>query len=112
MTTINAPVLHQYEIIADISGKMLAQARHNNWGAVIELGQHYFEAVEQLRQHAPLTPDNRAARKALLTKILDDDAHIRNLAAPELARLGALIGSAKRQQAVLETYSAPAKLES
>lgn len=112
MTTTSAPVLRQYEIIADISGKMLSQALSNNWNAVIELGQHYYEAVEQLRQFVPLDHDDRIARKSLLTKILDDDARIRNLATPELARLGVLIGNMKRHQAVLETYCAPAKIES
>ena len=111
MTTTSVPILRQYEIIADISGHMLQQARSNNWDTVIELSKNYYEAVEQLRSYAPLDQSDRIARHSLLTKILDDDARIRDLASPELRRLGAMLGNMKRHQAVLETYCAPARTE-
>jgi len=111
MTPTSAPVLRQYEIIAEISGHMLQQARSNDWDTVIELSKNYYEAVEQLRRFAPLDQNDRIARQSLLTKILDDDARIRDLASPELRRLGALLGNMKRQQSVLETYCAPARTE-
>ena len=44
------------------------------------------------------------ARHALLTKILNDDALLRELAVPELARLGNMIGSLKRQQSLHQAY--------
>lgn len=97
-------VLHQYQQIAEISGKMLRLAQANDWDSVVELSRQYYDAVEQLRPLTPLANDDKLARKSLLTKILDDDARIRNLAAPEMARLGAMLGAMKRHQSVLEAY--------
>lgn len=97
-------IVHRYQRIADISGQMLKLAQANDWDSVIALSQQYCAAVEMLRPLAPLDSDDKTARKTLLTKILDDDARIRNLAAPELARLGAMLGAMKRHQNVLETY--------
>lgn len=97
-------LIHRYQQIADISGKMLKLAQSNDWDAVIALSQQYFEAVETLRPLQPLDTDDRLERKSLLSKILNDDARIRNLAAPEMARLGAMLGAMKRHQSVLEAY--------
>ena len=102
MTT--SDVLRQYQIIATLSGKMLAQARASQWDDVVELGEQYHEAVECLRTMDTLSDEDRAARRDLLARILDDDAHIRILASPELSRLGALLGNMKRQQSVLQAY--------
>lgn len=99
------PLIHQYEIIAGITGNMLEQARAEQWDAVMELGNQYHLAVEQLRRFTPLSTEDRQARRELLTKILANDASIRHLARPEIDRLGLLIGSMKRQQAVLQAYA-------
>jgi len=97
-------ILHQYQIIADISRKMLAQARADEWDQVVMLGQAYQQAVDVLRHMDDLDSNDKAARKNLLTQILDDDANIRKLASPALSRLEALLGNMKRQQAILHTY--------
>jgi len=94
----------RYQRIAEISGQMLKLAQTNDWDSVLALSRQYCEAVEKLRPLAPLATDDKLARKSLLTKILDDDARIRNLAAPELARLGAMLGAMKRHQSVLQAY--------
>jgi len=98
------PISRQYEIIAAISSQMLQLASSNDWDAVVLLSEQYQEAVEELRNLKPLSDENRLARRKLLTRILDDDARIRSLASPELARLSALLGTMKRHQTVLETY--------
>ena len=98
-------VLRQYEIIAGISSRMLAEARVDNWDMVVMLGEQYQDAVESLRAITTLTEEDRQARKKLLTQILEDDANIRMLATPELSRLGMLLGNMKRQQSVLHAYS-------
>lgn len=97
-------IVLRYERIADISGQMLRLAQSNDWDAVIALSQQYCDAVEQLRPLTELSHKDKSARKSLLTKILDDDARIRNLAAPEMARLGSMLGAMKRHQSVLEAY--------
>lgn len=111
MTTSTASTLRQYEIIAGFSGQMLRHAQSGNWSAVVDLGKQYYMAVEQLRHFPSPDEEGRVARKDLLTKILDDDARIRDLATPELARLSTLLGNVKRHQAVLKTYCAPSRLE-
>jgi flagellar protein FliT len=104
----NPSVLQQYQIIAAISAQMLAQARLNQWNSVIRLGRKYNEEVELLRHMDPLSDQDRQLRKGLLAQILNNDAHIRNLAAPELARLSMLLGAMKRQQTVRRAYASPA----
>lgn len=105
-------VLNQYKIIAGLSGKMVQLARENQWDEVVATSREYAIAVQELRQYEPLDDTDRLARKPLLQKILQHDAEIRNLAAPELARLGALLGNMKRHQNVLQTYLAPPKSRS
>lgn len=97
-------ILQQYQVIADISGCMLAQAQADQWEQVVELGQSYQDAVDVLRHMNQLDDSNRTARRELLLKILDDDASIRKLASPALNRLEELLGNMKRHQAVLHTY--------
>lgn len=94
----------RYQRIAEISGEMLKLAQANDWDSVIALSKQYCDAVEMLRPLTPLGTEDKVARKSLLTKILDDDARIRNLAAPEMARLGAMLGAMKRHQNVLAAY--------
>jgi flagellar protein FliT len=99
-------ILRQYKTIADISSRMLNLARTDDWEQVVELGHAYRNAVEMLRGLDDLDHDDRATRRILLARILDDDANIRKLADPELRRLEALLGNMKRQQEVLRTYCA------
>lgn len=98
-------LLRQYEIIAGVSSRMLAEARADNWDTVVALGEQYQDAVESLRSLAPLSDDDREIRKDLLTRILEDDASIRMLATPELGRLSMLLTNMRRQQTVLQAYS-------
>jgi len=49
---------------------------------------------------------NAPARQALLSKILSDDAHLRDLTTPELARLGRLLGTFKRKRTLHQAYGA------
>jgi len=98
-------ILSRYQAIADISGRMLSEARANRWDAVVALGEQYHQAVETLRELDTLSLEDREARRVLLTQILDDDANIRRLAMPELERLSSLLGNVRRQHRVLRTYS-------
>src|SRR3546814_7020201 len=86
---------------------MLSEARANHWDEVVTLGEQYQAAVESLRSLNQLSNEDRAARRDLLTRILDDDANIRLLAAPELSRLGMMLGNMKRQHSVLQAYCSP-----
>lgn len=79
-------------------------AETQQWDRLVSLGSEYHLAVERLKQLDPLDDDQRTARLELLTRILDDDAQIRQLVAPELDRLSHLLGTIKRQRTVLQAY--------
>lgn len=98
-------ILNYYQAIAEISGRMLTEARANRWDEVYALSEGYRDAVERLRNLDLKSAQDREARKELLAQILDDDANIRRLATPELERLSSLLGNVKRQHRVLRTYS-------
>lgn len=107
-----SPTLRQYALIASLSDKMVQLARENDWESVVAVSREYFDAVESLKTLTPLDHEDRLARKPYLTKILQDDACIRHLVAPELERLGGLLGNVKRQQTVVQAYLAPPKSRS
>ncbi|CFW91651.1 flagellar protein FliT [Bordetella pertussis] len=93
--TQHAPVLEIYQDIANLTSRMLAAANASNWDLVLNHGQEYVCLVERLRELEPGEP-------------LDDDAAVRDLALPQLARLSDLLGRMKRQQSLLATYSGKA----
>lgn len=107
MSSTQSATLKQYEVIADLSHRMLDEARSQRWGQVIAISQDYIQAVEHLKQINELNEAERHARRHLLTKILEDDAEIRLLAEPELRRLGHILGDIKRQQSVVNAYCSP-----
>src|SRR5690606_25619198 len=56
-------LLNRYQAIADLSGRMLSEARANRWDAVYELGEQYQAAIEQLRDLDTLSAEDREARR-------------------------------------------------
>ncbi|MFU1929227.1 flagellar protein FliT [Bordetella hinzii] len=106
-----APVLDLYQDIASLTDDMLAAAQDGDWTRVLEVGRQYVELVEQLRfmeNGSPLDEAARAMKYDLLVRILENDAAVRDLALPQLARLGDLLGRMKRQQSLLATYGGKA----
>ncbi|EFF75624.1 hypothetical protein HMPREF0004_3003 [Achromobacter piechaudii ATCC 43553] len=100
-------ILENYQEIASITGEMLNAAKAGDWDLAMVHGQQYCERVELLRQteqKAPLDDAARAMKYDLLVRILENDAETRDLAIPQLARLGELLGRMKRQQTLLSAY--------
>jgi len=101
------PVLDLYQDIANVTSAMLVAAQANDWDQVIHCGQQYCEIVERLRElerGQPLNEAGRGMKHALLVRILNNDAAVRDLAMPQLTRLSHLLGRLKRQQSVLAAY--------
>lgn len=98
-------------MIAAISSKMLDKAQTQQWDELTMLGESYFRAIEALRELGPLGDQQKTARRELLTQILENDARIRELIAPELKRLGHLIGTFKRQRHLLQSYYSAVRAE-
>jgi len=100
-------ILEHYQEIAFITGEMLTAAKAGDWDLAMVHGQQYCERVELLRQteqKEPLDDAGRAMKYDLLVRILENDALTRDLAIPQLARLGELLGRMKRQQTLLSAY--------
>ncbi len=105
--TYTSPVLEHYQDIAVITGDMVVAAKAGDWNTVMAYGQQYCELVERLRAAEPGTPLDEAGRAIkydFLVRILENDALTRDLAMPQLARLGELLGRMKRQQSLLSAY--------
>ncbi|WP_153099137.1 flagellar protein FliT [Paraburkholderia hayleyella] len=84
----------RYEAIAAVSGRMLSAARRSRW-ADLELLQDEFRAlIERLdgtEVGVTLDDAGRARKYCLIRQILADDAAIRDLANPDMARLSVLL---------------------
>ncbi|WP_447919422.1 flagellar protein FliT [Achromobacter aegrifaciens] len=107
LTQTTHPILEHYQEIALITNDMLSAAQAGDWDAAMAHGQQYCEQVERLRltdSGAPLDEAGRTMKYDLLVRILENDALTRDLALPQLARLGELLGRMKRQQTLLSAY--------
>lgn len=105
--TYTPSLVQQYQTIADITNRMVDEARLEQWPTVIQLSKRYIEAVEQLKLIQNLSQADRIARRDLLSRILENDAEVRQLAKPELNRLGHLLGDMRRQKSVVKAYCNP-----
>jgi len=105
--TQSSTILEQYQEIALSTSEMLTAAQAGDWDTALLHGQLYCEQVERLRHAEPVNPLDEAGRSMkydLLVRILENDAMTRDLALPQLARLGELLGRMKRQQTLLSAY--------
>jgi len=104
-------MLVQYEKIADLTQSMVQAAHQDDWDQVVELSRQYSKAVETLQygdaSDSVMTEQERAAKRDLLMRILENDAVTRELAAPQLAWLGSRLGQLKRQQSLQHAYRTP-----
>jgi flagellar protein FliT len=106
MDTIEA-LFSRYEALAALMAKMHRAADSDDWNVVIALQDEYKQLVDELKPAAtlPALDEGQRARKHdLLRQILSDDAIIRDLASPRLARLSALLSSNRNTRALQEMY--------
>lgn len=100
-------MLGLYREAAAITSEILTSAREADWERVLSLGDQYLAVVEKIKHLSdvpPLDAIERAQKYELIVNIMENDAATRNLALPSLERLGALIGTMRRQQALMNTY--------
>lgn len=106
-----SPIVTCYEEILVLSGRMFEAAQGSDWDTVAALQLGYLELVDRLRQldhDAPFSDKERMRRYQLLDRILTYDARIRDLATPQLKRLGSLLTSSRRQFDLSAAYGATA----
>jgi flagellar protein FliT len=92
MNTIQEYFAH-YEAIAALSGQMLVAARSGEWSELKTMQGRYRELIDRLKEvdaSSELDDLSRARKLDLVRRILADDAAIRDLSSPSLARLSAL----------------------
>jgi len=104
----NAEYFARYEAIAAISARMLCAARGASWAELIGLEAEYRELVDGLRDaeiDVLLSAAERTRKYELIRRILSDDAAIRDLASPRMARLSALFSGASPAALILQQLS-------
>ena len=79
-----------YKAIEDSSTKMLQAARDSDWDGVVRYEGACAVLIEQLRSKSreeSLPPEHRREKARIMQRILSNDAMIRNLAEPWMAKL-------------------------
>ena len=86
---------------------MLDAARKDDWDTSIELQTRYSTLVDTLRPvfwKFTFDAQQRARIEDMTRRILSDETEVRDLAAPRLARLSALLASGRQSQTMQKMY--------
>ena len=100
-------ILQVYEGISDITRRMLDAARGHDWERLAALEKECGVRLQSLlgvEDSLPRDAEYQRRKAALIRRVLDDDAQIRDIVEPWMAKLGELIGSSARQRRLVETY--------
>ncbi|WP_179402905.1 flagellar protein FliT [Burkholderia guangdongensis] len=101
----------RYEAIADVSARMLNAARTGDWSVLAGLQDEYRQLVDGLREAADgvtLDQAELGRKLRLIRRILADDAAIRDLASPDVARLSTLLEVRRSTNVLKDFYRARA----
>jgi flagellar protein FliT len=86
--------LRYYESIKRTTGEMLSAAQRGDWDNLLRNEARCHELIGQLKAHVkahPLSGTERQQKIAIIRQVLADDAAIRNLLDPWLAKVGTLL---------------------
>ena len=101
-------VIENYEFLSSVMGQMRVAATQGEWDHLVALEKQCSQQVESMKVRDAATPidENTRLRKvALIKKILADDAEIRNLTEPWMARLQHLMQSTGQERRLQQAYS-------
>ncbi len=102
-----SPVNDLYTRIVALTADMLDAAMAQQWNDLLALGNRYEETVGLLKSQTdqtPLSSSERHTRVHLLSQILENDARIRALTIPELARVSDMLSRFHQQKSMLRAY--------
>jgi flagellar protein FliT len=100
-------LLATYDRLSQTTAHMLRAAQAGDWEHLVSLEKNCAELVARLaaiERDDPLPEDLRERKAMLIRKVLADDAAIRDITEPWLARLGAMLGANRRERKVLNSY--------
>lgn len=100
-------ILVHYQAMGELSTRMLAAARADDWDGVAVLERECAAHVRTLREadtDMQWSMPHRARKAALIRQILADDRLIRDLAAPCMARLSAMLHSTGTERRLVQAY--------
>ena len=99
----------RYEAIAAVSSRMLRAARDALWNELTELQEEYRALIDTLREvdtGMSLDEQERLRKYDLIRQILADDAAIRDLVNPSVARLSAFFSARRPAHVLKELFAA------
>lgn len=91
---VEVRIVDRYRRMATASGQMLSAARLDDWDAVCRLENECAALIAELTTMgdlAPADPELRQQKIDLMKRVLADDAEIRLLSQPWLAKLDAMM---------------------
>ncbi|MCK0744849.1 flagellar protein FliT [Chromohalobacter nigrandesensis] len=97
-----------YEDMLERSRAMLESARHEDWETLIQQRARYVDDVEVLRRTPQSDRFNAQERQycaRMIEEILENDRVIRDQLDARCEELTQLIGSSRRQQALVRAYN-------
>ncbi len=99
----------RYEAIAVVSSRMLSAARRALWAELTELQDEYRALIDTLYDvdtGVSLDEQERLRKYDLIRQILADDAAIRDLVNPSVARLSAFFSARRPAHVLKELFGA------
>jgi len=99
----------RYEAIAAVSQRMLSAARRALWTELTDLQEEYRVLVDRLLEvdaGVLLDEHDRLRKYDLIRQILADDAAIRDLVNPSVARLSAFFSARRPAHVLKELFGA------
>ena len=100
-------IIENYLHLSSLTAQMRIAATQGEWDQLAELEQQCSLHVESMKQIdlAPVDEGIRLQKVALISKILADDAAIRDQTLPWMAELQNKIQNTRREQRLKQTYS-------
>lgn len=99
-------IIATYESILTLTSQMLDAARQSDWDRLVEHEAKCKELVDRLRINPPaaLEPEARKRKVEIIHRVLADDAEIRNLTEPWMARLQHLLSGTRQERKLRAAY--------
>ncbi|MDA8415810.1 MAG: flagellar protein FliT [Betaproteobacteria bacterium] len=108
MATYFPAAVQNYEALSSLMGLMREAASTGQWDRLLTLEQQAQERVRVMRQADPQTTLDESAKerkKALILKMLADDATIRHHTQPWMEKLQWALRSSRQEQKVRRAYT-------